>query len=76
VCPPVTAAGRWVIREGEAEKARAAEEVLRLSQELANSRKALEMKNKELSLALASFSEHQRNGEAREKEMRDLTTGV
>jgi len=62
-------------REGEADKTRAAEEVIRLSQELANSRKALEMKNKELSLALASFSEHQRNAETREKEMRDLTSG-
>ena len=62
-------------REGEADKGRAAEEVYRLSQELANSRKALEMKNKELSLALASFSEHQRNAEKRESEMRSMKSG-
>ena len=60
-------------REGDADKSRAAEEVFRLSQELANSRKALEMKNKELSMALASFSEHQRNAEARDAELRQAT---
>lgn len=62
-------------REGEADKGRAAEEVYRLSQELANSRKALEMKNKELSMALASFGEHQKNAEQRDAEMRDLKFG-
>jgi hypothetical protein len=44
----------------DADKTRAAEEVFRLSQELANSRKALEMKNMELSTALTSFAEHQK----------------
>jgi len=52
-------------REGESDKTRAAEEVYRLSQELANSRKALEMKNKELSTALASFADHQKKAEDR-----------
>ena len=51
-------------REGEADKSRAAEEVYRLSQELANSRKALEMKNKELSIVeqLGLFGNHRRGG--------------
>mmetsp|Transcript_20448 Transcript_20448/g.26615 ORF Transcript_20448/g.26615 Transcript_20448/m.26615 type:complete len:690 (-) Transcript_20448:324-2393(-) len=62
-------------REGESDKTRAAEEVFRLSEELANSRKALEMKNKELSMALASFAEHQAKAEERSKEMVNMSKG-
>jgi len=56
-------------REGESDKTRAAEEVFRLSEELANSRKTLELKNNELSMALSSFAQHQEKAEERSKEM-------
>lgn len=60
-------------REGETEKGRTAEEVLRLSDELASSRGALKMKSKELSTALTSFAKHQRNAEQRDNELRALS---
>ena len=45
----------------------------RLSDELGSCRKALEIKNRELSMALASFSEFQTKAEQRENEIRKNT---
>mmetsp|Transcript_4547 Transcript_4547/g.10699 ORF Transcript_4547/g.10699 Transcript_4547/m.10699 type:complete len:1015 (+) Transcript_4547:84-3128(+) len=62
-------------REGDAVKSRAADEVRRLSMELERSRAALETKNKELSMALTSFSDYQAQTEARSNQAFEMSRG-
>jgi len=62
-------------REGDADAGRAAHEVDRLSEELAKSREALELKNKELSQALQSFADHQAKAESMANELADRGRG-